>query len=87
MSQVYLEIGNIEDLITFIESAKEVGLLKDISCDKVRNILKEKNFPVRLPIDVTQVLGVASNPVVRKIFGKQIETTTINTILKVANEG
>ena len=87
MSQVYLEIGNIEDLITFIESAKEVELLKDISCDKVRNILKEKNFPVRLPIDINQALGIAANPVVRKIFGKKIEETTINTILKVANEG
>lgn len=86
MSQVYLEIGSIEDLIEFIKGAKEAGLLKDISCEKVRNVLGDKEFPVRLPIDMSQVFKVAGNPIVRKIFGSKIEETTIKTILKVANE-
>lgn len=86
MSQVYLEIGSIEDLIEFIKGAKEAGLLKDISCEKVRDVLSNKEFPVRLPIDLDKVFKVAGNPIVRKIFGGKIEETTIKTILKVANE-
>ena len=85
MSQAYLEIGSIDYLIEFIEGVKEVGLLKDISCDKVRSVLSNKDFPIRIPIDLDQVFKIAENPIVRKIFGSQIEKTTIQTILKVAN--
>ena len=86
MSQIYLEIGTMEDLIEFIQEAKEVGLLKDISCDKVKTILKDKQFPVRLPVDLDKVFNAMSNPIIRKVFGKKIEDTTEKTILKVANE-
>ena len=31
MSQIYLEIGDLQSLIRFLEEAKGIGLLKDIS--------------------------------------------------------
>ena len=87
MSQIYLEIGSLESLVCFIESAKEAGLLKDISPKKVEDLLSGKTFPVRVPVDLDKVLDVAANPVVRKIFGKKIEETTVRTILRAANGG
>lgn len=87
MSKIYLEIGSLESLVGFIESAKEAGLLKDVSPKKVEDLLSGKEFPVRVPVDLDKVLDVAANPVVRKIFGKKIEDTTVRTILKAANEG
>lgn len=87
MSQIYLEIGSLESLVGFIESAKGAGLLKDISPKKVEDLLSEKEFPVRVPVDLDKVLDVAANPVVRKIFGKKIEETTVRTILRAANGG
>lgn len=84
MSQIYLEIGSLESLVRFIENAKEVGLLKDISTKKVENLMSGKEFPVRVPVELDQVMNLMANPMVRKIFGKKIEDTTVRTILKAA---
>ena len=70
----------------FIKDAKEAGFLKDISSDKVESLLKDKQFPIRIQIELDDVFKLASNPIVRKMFGKRIEDTTVKTILKVINE-
>lgn len=86
MSQIFLEIGDIESTMEFMKDAKEAGFLKDISSDKVESLLREKKFPIRIPIELNDVFKLASNPIVRKMFGKRIEDTTVKTILKVINE-
>ncbi len=86
MSQIFLEIGDIESTMEFIKDAKEAGFLKDISSDKVESLLKDKQFPIRIQIELDDVFKLASNPIVRKMFGKRIEDTTVKTILKVINE-
>ena len=86
MSQIFLEIGDIESTMEFIKDAKESGFLKDISSDKVESLLKDKEFPIRIQIELDDVFKLASNPIVRKMFGKRIEDTTVKTILKVINE-
>lgn len=86
MSQIFLEIGDIESTMEFIKDAKEAGFLKDISSDKVESLLREKEFPIRIQIELDDVFKLASNPIVRKMFGKRIEDTTVKTILKVINE-
>lgn len=86
MSQIFLEIGDIESTMEFMKDAKEAGFLKDISSDKVESLLKDKEFPIRIPIELNDVFKLASNPIVRKMFGKRIEDTTVKTILKVINE-
>lgn len=86
MSQIFLEIGDIESTMEFIRDAKESGFLKDISSDKVESLLKDKEFPIRIQIELDDVFKLASNPIVRKLFGKKIEDTTVKTILKVINE-
>ena len=83
MSQVYLEIGDLPSLIEFVQEAKEkTGLLKDISTKKLEVLLSEKEFPIRVPVDLDSVIGLAANPMVKKIFGKRIEETTLRTLLK-----
>lgn len=86
MSQIFLEIGDIESTMEFIKDAKEAGFLKDISSDKVESLLRNKQFPIRIQIELDDVFKLASNPIVRKMFGKRIEDTTVKTILKVINE-
>lgn len=83
MSQIYLEIGNSEELMEFLREAKrKTGLLKDIPLDKVECVLEEKEFPLRVPVDLDSVIDLAANPMVKKIFGKKIEETTKKAILK-----
>ena len=83
MSQIYLEIGDLQSLIDFLEEAKGIGLLKDISTSKVGTLMSGKEFPVRIPIEIDKVLTLATNPIVKKMFGKKIEETTITCLLKV----
>lgn len=83
MSQVYLEIGNARELMEFLEEAKrKTGLLKDIPLDTVEYVLEEKEFPIRIPVDLNSVIDLAANPVVKKVFGKKIEETTKKALLK-----
>lgn len=86
MSQIFLEIGDIESTMEFMKDAKEAGFLKDISSDKVESLLRNKEFPIRIQIELNDVFKLASNPMIRKLFGKKIEDTTVKTILKVINE-
>ena len=83
MSQIYLEIESIEALTEFLQEAKtKTGLLKDIPLDKVECALAEKEFPIRVPVNLDSVIELAMNPIVKKIFGKKIEEATKRTLLK-----
>lgn len=82
MSQIYLEIGDLQAIINFLDGAKEIGLLKDISSKKVEDLMSKKEFPIRLPIELDQVMAVAANPVIKKVFGKKIEETTLKCLVK-----
>lgn len=81
MNQVNLEIGSLETLIAFIEDAKKVGLLKDISTEKVRVSFSKKAFPIRIPVDLNAILAIAGKPIL-KPFGKQIEKKTVDILNK-----
>ena len=81
MSQVNLEIDNLETLITFIEDAKKVGLLKDIYTEQVKVSFSRKTFPIRIPVDLNAFLAIAGKPIL-KPFGKQIEKKTVDILNK-----
>ena len=81
MSQVNLEIDSLETLIAFIEDAKKVGLLKDISTEQVKVSFSRKTFPIRIPVDLNAFLAIAGKPIL-KPFGKQIEKKTVDILNK-----
>ena len=82
MDQVNLEIGNLETLITFIENAKKVGLLKDISTNQVKVSFSKMTFPIHIPVDLNGVIAIVGKPIL-KPFGKQIEKKTVDILNKV----
>lgn len=82
MDQANLEIGSLETLVAFIENAKKVGLLKDISTDQVKVSFSRKTFPIRIPVDLNAIIAIAGKPVL-KPFGKQIEKKTVDILNKV----
>lgn len=66
---MHLEIENLEQLTEFVQEAKKAGFLKDLDISG----LSEKQFPIRVPVNLGGVLKVAGNPIVRKTFGRKIE--------------
>lgn len=77
MAQVYLEIGDKHELISFLADAKKkTGLLKDISLERVESSLSKNDFPIRIPVNLDGVLNLCANPVLKKMFGKKVEETT-----------
>lgn len=85
MSQVNLEIKDLETLIAFIEDAKKVGLLKDISTEQVKRSFSGKTFPIRIPVDLDAVLKVAGNRIVKTAFAKTIQDKTVDILNKALN--
>lgn len=77
MSQIYLEIRDADSLVSFLlETQKRTGLLKDISPVKLKEALRNKEFPIRVPVNMNGVLDVAANPILKKVFGKRVEEAT-----------
>lgn len=73
---VYIEIEDLDRLIAFVTEAKKEGLLKDISLAEVRHTFSKKSFPVRIPIELNAILGLAKNPVVKKVISGKLENAT-----------
>lgn len=87
MSQVNLEIESLDTLIAFIEDAKKVGLLKDISTEQVKRSFGGKAFPIRIPVDIDAVLKVAGNKVVKTVYGNEIQKKTVDILNKALSPG
>ena len=85
MNRVYLEITDGQEVMTFLTEAKKKGLLKDISAEKVEMALRQKAFPIKVPISLDGIIGLAGNPVVKKMFGRKIDDAAIK-YLKAALE-
>lgn len=87
MSQVCLEIEDLDTLMAFLTDAKNSGLLKDVSLTQVKHSFSKIEFPVRIPVDLNAVLAVAGNPIVRKAFGKTIEKKTVDILNQALRPG
>lgn len=87
MNQVYLEIESLETLVAFIADAKKAGLLKDISTDQVRTSFSKKTFPIRIPVDLSAIIKVAGNKVVKTAYGKTIQEKTVDILNKALSPG
>lgn len=88
MSQVYIEIGNKNELISFLQEAKvKTGLLKDVSLNKVNHSLNESDFPMRIPVNLDGVLNLCENPILKKMFGKKVEEVTKKYLRRVMEAG
>lgn len=71
---IFLEITDKDGLESFIEEAKKVGFLKDVDI----KAFSEKQFPIRIPVNLDGFLKLIGNPVIRKTFGRKIETTVVS---------
>lgn len=81
MGRVYLEIEDLDSMMTFVRDIqKRTGLLKDISADKLEIAIKNSDkvvFPVKVPVELDNIVNLASkNPIVAKMFGKKIDDTS-----------
>jgi len=69
-----LEITERSELDAFLTEAKRLDLLKGVDLSN----LSEDKFPIRIPVKMDAVFKVASNPIVRKAFGKKIESVVLS---------
>ena len=67
---IKLVIEDPESCIEAMRVLKRAKLLKDIPNEI---ILDEDMFPMEAPIDIVKVVEKIENPVIKKVFGKQIE--------------
>ena len=87
MGQIYIEIGNLDSLVNLLAEAKKKGLLKDISIEKVERAFKDKAFPMKIPVSVDGVLDLCGKPMLRKMYGKKLETGVLTYLEKALGAG
>lgn len=71
-----LEFTEKRDLIAFLFEVKKAGMLKDLKIEDLSDV----EFPVRIPIKMDGILKIAENPIIRKAFGKKIESVMLSCI-------
>ena len=71
--RIYISIEDFDSLNGFMQEAHKVGLLKDVSINSTS--FDEGDFPMQFPVDIEAFLKLTGNPIVKKVFGKKIETT------------
>lgn len=87
MGQFYIEVGSLESLTNLIAEAKKKGLMKDISIEKVERAFRNKAFPMKVPVQMDEVLELAGNPVLKKMFGKKLENGMLTYLEKALGAG
>ena len=88
MDNFYLEIGSPEAVIAFLQATKEkTGLLKSVPLREVEQILQTKSFPIKVPVDLDAVIELASNPILKKAFGKKLEYKAAEILVKAMGSG
>lgn len=73
----------IEDAGSFAQVMRELkrnGLLRDIP-DEI--ILEADAFPMDIPLDLGKILEAAGNPVIRKAFGKKMNTVLTSYVAAI----
>lgn len=73
MMKIYISIEDLDSLKDFIKEAQRTGFMKEVRINKLS--FTEDQFPLRFPIDIDAFLKLTGNPIVKKVFGKKIETT------------
>lgn len=87
MGQFYIEVGSLESLTNLITEAKKKGLMKDISIEKVERAFRNKAFPMKVPVQMGEILELAGNPMLKKMFGKKIENGMLTYLEKALGAG
>ena len=87
MDQIYIEIGNLNSLMSLLTEAKKKGMMKDISLEKVRIAFTNKPFPMRVPVKLDGIIELAGNPMLKKMFGKKIENGLLTYLEKALGVG
>lgn len=77
--QVNLRFNDISSFVDTLRELKVHGLLSSLPNDI---ILDEDMFPMDIPLDITNLINLASNPVVKKAFGKKINETLMTHITR-----
>ena len=77
---IKLRIENAESFEKLLVLLKANGLLKDMPNDVSFN---DELFPLDLALNVEKLIGMIGNPVVRKIFGKRIDTTLMTYLEQI----
>lgn len=87
MGRIYIEIENLDSLMSLLTEAKRKGLLKDVSIEKVERAFRNQDFPMRVPVNTDGILELAGNPMLKKMFGKKIENGVLTYLEKALGAG
>ena len=72
MMNIQLRIESADNFVVLLKELKKRGWLAEIG-NEIR--LDEDSFPMDIQLDISKLLDVIEKPVVRKVFGKTIDST------------
>lgn len=85
--KVFIKIEDLETMENLLEEGAKRGLFKNLNVDAIRDLVKERKFPIQIPVELNDILDLAGNPIIKKIFGSKIESAVSECLLKILEAG
>lgn len=86
-TKVYITIADPGILHELLTEGKKRKLFSTISVEKVDRLMANKTFPIQIPVELEDILGLVGSPIVKKMFGKKVEETVGMCLQKVIEAG
>ena len=84
---VYLTIEDRTNLVKLLKGAAKYGYLRRLDLREVNDWIDKVEYPIRIPIEVDNIIGVGRNPVVKSVFGNFINKGLTNYITMAMKAG
>lgn len=87
--KIYITIDDRSSLMDILKDGLDRGLFaKNMdSFSKAVDMLDEMTFPIRIPIEIDNLLELSGNPIVKKLIGSKLKEAVDICLQKVMEAG
>lgn len=85
--KLYFTIEDPEPLYDILLEGRKKGLFKNVRIDLIRKLLEQKDFPVQIPVEISDLFELAGNPIVKKILEPRLDKAVGVCLQKILEAG
>ena len=86
-AKIYITIEDQTALDDILLEGQRKGLFKNLRIDLIRKLIKEKSFPVQIPVELDDMFDLVGNPIVKKMFGSKLDKAVGVCLQKILEAG
>ena len=70
-----------------LQEAMNKKLMKGLTNEEFDKLFKQKTYPVRIPVELSSLIDLAGNPIVKKLIGSKTEKAADAVLKRILEAG